>query len=320
MRVIVTGGAGFIGSCLVWKLNHEKVNDIVVVDEDGCRLSPNLEGKKFTEYVEKKSFPELLESGKLGRPDALVHMGACSSTLETDVNYLNENNYLYTKRLAEWCLSKDVPFLYASSAATYGAGEFGYSDSDENSLRLKPLNPYGRSKQMFDLWLIENGLSGKVTGFKFFNVFGPNEYHKGEMRSVICKSYAKVLKEKKIRLFRSYRKEYADGEQRRDFVYIKDAVELVWHFIRNPGKKGIFNIGSGCARSWNDVANALFAALKMEPRIEYIEMPPQLREKYQYFTQADLSKLRRAGINHTFFTLEDAVRDYAGYLKGERCL
>jgi ADP-L-glycero-D-manno-heptose 6-epimerase len=315
MKIVVTGGAGFIGSCLLWKLNSQSITDIIVVDEAGCRGSKNLSGKAVADYIDKDAFPGLLESGKLSRPDMIVHMGACSSTLESDTEYLTKNNYLYTRRLAEWCLAGGVPFLYASSAATYGGGELGYSDSDEVTLRLAPLNAYGMSKQMFDLWLIKNGLAGKVTGFKFFNVFGPNEYHKGPMRSVIAKSFAAVLRDRKISLFKSYRNDFGDGEQRRDFVYVKDAVEIVYHFICNPQKTGIFNIGSGRARSWNDVAKALFSALAMEPRIEYIEMPEGLREKYQYFTQAELTKLRRAGVNHTFFSLEDAVKDYVGYLK-----
>jgi ADP-L-glycero-D-manno-heptose 6-epimerase len=315
MKIVVTGAAGFIGSCLIGKLNAESITDIAVVDAAALRNSKNLAGKKIEDYVDKADFLRLLESGKIHTPEVVVHMGACSSTFEVDAAYLKENNYMYTKRLAEWCLFNDVPFLYASSAATYGAGELGYSDSDEISLQLKPLNEYGRSKQMFDLWAIRNGFADKITGFKFFNVFGPNEYHKKEMRSVICTSFATVRDDKKISLFKSYRTDFSDGEQKRDFIYVKDAVALVYHFILNPGIKGIFNIGSGCARSWNDVAKALFSALGIEPSIEYIDMPQELRKNYQYFTQADLTKLRRAGINHTFFTLEDAVKDYAGYLK-----
>ncbi|MGE5309187.1 MAG: ADP-glyceromanno-heptose 6-epimerase [Deltaproteobacteria bacterium] len=315
MKIVVTGAAGFIGSCIIWKLNEQGEKDVIAVDKlDATDKWKNLVGKTIEDYVDKDGFLRKLEAGKFSC-DMIVHMGACSSTTETNADFLMENNYLYTKRLAEWCLAKDIPFLYASSAATYGAGELGYSDSDEVTLKLKPLNPYGYSKQLFDLWVVKNNLQGKVTGFKFFNVFGPNEYHKDEMRSVICKTFEKVLAEKKIRLFKSYRRDFADGEQKRDFVYVKDAVEIVLHFIRNPQKKGIFNIGTGCARSWNDVAAALFAALGMEPDIEYIEMPPQIRPRYQYFTQADLAKLRRAGISHAFYSLEDAVKDYVGYLR-----
>lgn len=316
MKIVVTGGAGFIGSCLLARLNAEAITDIIVVDEiDHSGKWKNLVGKTIGDYIDKNRFPAQLESGALGMPDMIVHMGACSSTTETDTAYLMENNYEYSKRLAIWCLAHKVPFLYASSAATYGAGELGYSDADDISLRLKPLNPYGYSKQLFDAWLIKNGLTGQVTGFKFFNVFGPNEYHKGEMRSVIAKSFEQIRTKHTISLFKSYRPEFADGEQRRDFIYVKDAVELVYRCIQNPSTRGIYNIGSGHARSWNELARAIFAALGIEPRIEYIEMPEVLRQKYQYFTQADLSKLRQAGIDHVFFSLEDAVKDYVGYLK-----
>jgi len=315
MKVVVTGAAGFIGSCLLRKMNDAGMVDIVAVDKlDATAKWKNLVGKTIDDYVDQDALPGMLESGKIV-PGMIVHMGACSSTTETNAQFLMENNYAYTKRLAVWCLARNVPFLYASSAATYGAGELGYSDGDDLVSRLHPLNMYGYSKQLFDLWLVQNKLTDKVTGFKFFNVFGPNEYHKGEMRSVICKSFETVLREKKMKLFKSYRKEFGDGEQKRDFIYIKDALDIVWHFMENPVKKGIYNVGTGYSRSWNDLARALFSALGMPPKIEYIEMPPALRDKYQYFTQADMSKLRRAGINHSFYSLEDAIKDYAGYLK-----
>jgi len=316
MRIVVTGGAGFIGSCLVGRLNAAGLTDIIVVDSlDESAKWKNLVGKVFEDYMDKASFLELLEDGKLDDLGMVVHFGACTSTTETDAAYLMENNYMYTKRCASWCLGAGVPFLYASSAATYGAGELGYSDSDETTLKLKPLNMYGYSKQLFDVWLVKNRLTSKVTGFKFFNVYGPNEYHKGDMRSLVAKSFETVLNEKKMRLFKSYRPEYADGEQRRDFVYVKDAVEMVYHFIEHPDTKGIYNIGTGNARSWNDLALALFKALDMEPRIEYMEMPDELKDKYQYFTQADLAKLKAAGYTKPLFTLEDAIKDYAEYLK-----
>jgi len=322
MRIVVTGGAGFIGSCLIWKLNSKNFADIIVVDHlDESEKWKNLVGKSIEDYMEKDKFPDYLEAGKLkGALDLIVHFGACTSTMETDAAYLLENNYLYSKRIAKWAIAHRIPFLYASSAATYGSGEFGYSDRDENSLRLKPLSLYGYSKQLFDLWVIKHRLSDKLTGFKFFNVYGPNEYHKGEMKSVIAKRFETVLKEKKMQLFRSCRKDFADGEQKRDFIYVKDAVDIVWYFIEHIDIKGIFNVGTGNARSWNEVANALFSVLNIKPNIEYIEMPQELQEKYQYFTQADPAKLNNAGCIHRFLSLEEAVKDYCGYLKNHSYL
>ncbi|MDD5668797.1 MAG: ADP-glyceromanno-heptose 6-epimerase [Candidatus Omnitrophica bacterium] len=320
MKIILTGGAGFIGSCLLGKLNSKGVNDIIVVDHLGkSEKWKNLVGKKIDDFIDKGAFLEAVSGNKISSGiDMVIHFGACSSTTEPDASYLMENNYCYTKTLAVWALRKKIPFLYASSAATYGNGELGYSDDDSRTVTLKPLNMYGFSKHAFDLWVLQNGLSRKVTGFKFFNVFGPNEYHKGEMRSVIAKVFDRVAAGEPMRLFKSYDPRYGDGEQKRDFVYVKDAIEVVDYFIRHPGKKGIFNLGSGKARSWNDVSRALFSALDKEPRIEYIEMPPVLQKKYQYFTEADLSKLRKAGCMHKFLSLEDAVKDYAGYLKEQK--
>jgi len=322
MRVIVTGGAGFIGSCLIHKLNSAGITNIIVVDHlDDSLKWKNLVGKSIEDYIAKEKFLDALESAKLKSPfDFIIHMGACSSTTETNGDYLIENNYLYSKRLAKWALSRKVPFLYASSAATYGDGSSGYSDDDQVSLGLKPLNLYGYSKQLFDLWLIKNGLTAQVTGFKFFNVFGPNEYHKDNMRSVIAKVFDGVSRGEKMRLFRSYVKEYPDGEQKRDFIYIKDAVDIVYYFMEHPDKHGIFNVGTGNARSWNDLARGLFAALGKPEQIEYIDMPGQIRDKYQYFTQADLSKLTKAGYTRKFYTLEEAIADYSGYLKNQSYL
>jgi ADP-L-glycero-D-manno-heptose 6-epimerase len=322
MRVIVTGGAGFIGSCLIHKLNSAGITNIIVVDHlDDSLKWKNLVGKSIEDYIAKEKFLDALESAKLKSPfDFIIHMGACSSTTETNGEYLMENNYLYSKRLAKWALARKVPFLYASSAATYGDGSLGYSDDDQVSLGLKPLNLYGYSKQLFDLWLIKNGLTAQVTGFKFFNVFGPNEYHKDNMRSVIAKVFDGVSRGERMRLFRSYVKEYPDGEQKRDFIYVKDAVDIVYYFMEHPDKHGIFNVGTGNARSWNDLARGLFAALGKPEQIEYIDMPGQIRDKYQYFTQADLSKLTKAGYTRKFYPLEEAIADYSGYLKNQSYL
>ncbi len=313
--IVVTGGAGFIGGCFLWKLNQENIDDILVTDflKEGEKWH-NLEGKKFKDYIQKDDFLKLIEEGKAPKISHIIHMGACSSTLETDSNYLIKNNFEYSKILARHAFKNNIPFIYASSGATYGGGEFGYEDSDENTCKLKPLNMYGFSKHLFDLWLLNNRLVSKATGIKFFNVFGPNEYHKGEMRSVVCKKFDDVKSGLPMKLFKSHRPDYKDGEQKRDFVYIKDAVEVMWFFFKNPKKNGIFNLGTGVARSWNDLAKAMFSAVGREPKIEYYEMPENIRQKYQYFTEAKIEKLRAAGCDHKFRTLEDSVKDYSGYL------
>ena len=313
--IILTGGAGFIGSCFLARLNSQGIDDIIVVDNlDDSGKERNLLGKRFSDYIPKDKFLELLEHGRLPKPRHIIHMGACSSTLVTDRDYLMSNNYEYSRRLAAWAFEHHLPFLYASSAATYGDGSFGYDDSDENTLRLKPLNLYGESKHLFDLWVLKNGYGSKATGLKFFNVFGPNEYHKKEMMSVICRRFDELKNGQPMRLFKSYLPQYKDGEQKRDFIYVKDAVEVIWYFYENHQACGIFNLGTGVARSWNDLARAMFLALKIQPKIEYIEMPAAIRDKYQYFTQASMAKLRACGCRHKFSTLEEAIADYATYL------
>jgi len=241
---------------------------------------------------------------------AVVHMGACSDTTERDAAYLMENNFRFTRRLAEWSLSRNIRFIYASSGATYGDGAAGYSDDDEVSLRLKPLNMYGYSKQLLDLWAIRGGVSTRLAGLKFFNVFGPNEYHKGEMRSVIHKAFGQIRETGVVQLFKSYRPEYRDGEQVRDFVYVKDVVEVIGWLLKHPEVNGIFNVGTGTARTWKDLVQAVFAAMNRPTRIEFVEMPEHLRDRYQYRTEADISKLRRAGYFGAFRSLEEAARDY----------
>lgn len=313
--IILTGGAGFIGSCFLWKLNREGINDIIVVDNLGnSEKWRNLIGKRFLDYIQKDDFLNLIEKNKIPKPKHIIHMGACSSTTLTDATYFIKNNYEYSKILAQWAFQYKVPFLYASSAATYGDGRFGYSDENKTTDKLIPLNMYGYSKQLFDLWVLNNGWEKKTTGIKFFNVFGPNEYHKGEMMSVICKRFTTVKDEGCMRLFKSYKDDYKDGEQKRDFIYVKDAIEVMYWFFCNPGKTGIFNLGTGVARSWNDIANAMFAALGKKTNIEYIEMPEYLRPKYQYFTQAEMSKIRESGCDFAFRSLEDSIKDYTAYL------
>ncbi|MFA6431087.1 MAG: ADP-glyceromanno-heptose 6-epimerase [Candidatus Margulisiibacteriota bacterium] len=324
MSIVVTGAAGFIGSDFIWKLNQEGESDILAVDFfGGKKESKNLAGKHLLDYLEADTFIEKINKGLFNKnTKAIFHIGACSSTTETDEAYLSKNNYEYTKSLAIWALDNKVPFYYASSAATYGDGSNGYSDADSSILTLKPLNLYGNSKQLFDLWLLNHKLTDKVVGFKYFNVFGPNEYHKGDMRSVVLKGFEQIKKEGKIRLFKSYRPDYMNGEQKRDFVYIKDVVDLMYAFYLNGSVKGIYNVGTGKARSWNDLASAIFSALNLPVNIEYIDMPENLKEKYQYFTEADLNKLNHCGIAFNPLPLEKSVADYVkNYLdKGSKHL
>jgi ADP-L-glycero-D-manno-heptose 6-epimerase len=311
-RVIVTGGAGFIASVLVWELNRRGCSHVAIADFPADREKrANLTGLRYTELIDPAELPARLSTGSMGKPDYIFHLGACSSTTETNEKYLRENNYEYSRDLAEWTLGAGVRFVYASSAATYGDGSEGMDDSDPSQLeRLRPLNLYGQSKHWMDLHAWREGWLDRIVGLKYFNVFGPNENHKGDMRSVVCKSYAEVIKTGAIHLFKSYRPEYRDGEQRRDFLYVKDAVAMTLHLAANPAANGIFNIGSGEARTWNDLARAVFAALGREPRIEYIDMPESIRDKYQYFTQANIQKLFAAGYDRPITSLEDAARDY----------
>ncbi|MDD5128500.1 MAG: ADP-glyceromanno-heptose 6-epimerase [Candidatus Omnitrophica bacterium] len=315
--IVLTGGAGFIGSCFLAKLNSKGIDDIIIVDShlNSKGKWRNLLGKRFTDYIPKEKFLNLLENNRLSKLKHIIHLGACSSTLVIDRDYLMNNNYEYSRRVCSWAFKHHVAFIYASSAATYGDGSFGYDDSDKNTLRLKPLNLYGLSKQLFDLWLLKNtNEKTPAVGLKFFNVFGPNEYHKEEMMSVICKQFNDIKEGRPMLLFKSYRDDYVDGGQKRDFIYVKDAVEVICYFYDNPRKAGIYNLGTGLARSWNELASAMFSAMGIEPKIEYIEMPEQIKSKYQYFTEAKMDKLRAAGCQHQFLPLEEAVKDYAAYL------
>jgi ADP-L-glycero-D-manno-heptose 6-epimerase len=322
--IVVTGAAGFIGSCVVAKLNERGRQDLILVDHydnDEDPKKANLKGKKYQCYFDKKDFLDIVRRDALEeRVECVLHIGACSSTTLQDAKYFKENNFEYSCFVAEWALKHSARFIYASSAATYGSGEQGYKDDDASVRACKPLNLYGESKQKFDAWILDRGWQDKAVGLKFFNVFGPNEYHKGEMRSVIAKAYDRVIREGKMGLFKSYVKEYGHGEQKRDFIYVKDVVDIVMFFVDHPAINGIFNVGTGQARTWNDLARSVFAAVGREPQIEYIEMPEVLRDKYQNFTQADVSKLRMAGYVIPFTSLESAVKDYAGYLAAHRYL
>jgi ADP-L-glycero-D-manno-heptose 6-epimerase len=322
--IIVTGGAGFIGSAFIWKLNNEGINNILVVDELGkTEKWKNLAGRHFVDYIHKDEFlKNLTDSNKYKDIRAVIHMGACSSTTETDADFLMYNNYRYTRELAQWALAKNVRFIYASSAATYGDGSLGFSDTDEATSALKPLNIYGYSKHLFDLWAMQNNVLDKMAGLKFFNVFGPNEFHKEDMVSMAFRAFHQILQTGKVKLFKSYTTEYKDGEQMRDFVYIKDCVEIIWWFMQKPYVNGLFNLGTGKARTWNDMTKSIFSALGINPKIEYIDMPESIRDRYQYFTEAKMEKLERAGCSFKFMSLEDAVNDYVlGYLlKNNSCL
>lgn len=310
--IVVTGGAGFIGSAIVWRLNTLGKDDIIIVDELGTTDKwKNLVGLKFQEFVHKDDFISAIVEDTIEFPiESIIHMGANSSTTEKDADHLFSNNYLYTQELAKYCLSKNIRFIYASSAATYGDGSLGFVDDETKLETLRPLNMYGYSKQLFDLWAKKNNVLNKVVGIKYFNVFGPNEYHKGDMRSVVHKAFEQVRDTGKVRLFKSLNSKYKDGEQMRDFVYIKDAIDMTLYFIDHPDKNGIFNVGAGKARTWNDLVSALFNAIGKPVNIEYIDLPDHLREKYQYFTEANLDKIRSAGYNKATTSLEDGVNDY----------
>ncbi len=309
--IVVTGASGFIGRNIVAELNARGYDHLLLVDTLGTDDKwRNLQGLRFEDLLTPADFLSRLESGNFSQLDAILHLGACSSTTERDADYLLQNNYAYSRRLCEWSLSNSARFVYASSAATYGDGSNGYSDDVATLSALRPLNMYGYSKHLLDLWIQKHGIFDQVVGLKYFNVFGPFEEHKGDMRSMVNKAYGQIKHSGKVQLFKSHRPDYADGEQMRDFVYVKDAVAVTLYFLENRTVSGLFNCGTGQARSWKDLMSATFAAMDVPAKIDFIEMPEAIRGKYQYFTQADMSKLRGAGYTTPFISLEDAVRDY----------
>lgn len=310
MSVVITGGAGFIGSGVLRVFNNAGIHDIIIVDDIASTTKwKNIQCKSFTEYIHKDCFLECLN--QLNDIEAIIHLGAESSTTETNFDYLWRNNFDYSRRLWKYCANKKIPFIYASSAATYGKGELGFSDESDIRM-LRPLNAYGYSKQLFDIWVNReaNKTPHQYVGLKFFNVYGPNEYHKGDMASMVFHGYKQIKQMSRINLFKSYKPGFMDGEQCRDFVYVKDVAELIFWFYCNPSFSGIFNVGTGVPRSFNELATTLFTALGIEPRINYIDMPDKIKNQYQYYTKADIFKLREIGFDFEFTSLEKGISDY----------
>lgn len=314
--IIVTGAAGFIGSYLIQRLNTDNFNAIIAVDKfDNAEKNKNLVGLKIQEKVDRDVFIKWLDQNN-ELVEFIFHIGARTDTTEFDTELLNRLNTEYTKALWKKCIQYQIPLVYASSAATYGLGEFGYDDDESTIHKLKPLNPYGQSKQDFDIWALEQKEKPFFwAGLKFFNVYGPNEYHKGRMASVIWHAYNQIQKTGKMKLFRSHNPDYKDGEQMRDFVYVKDVVEVCIFLMHHRKKSGIYNLGSGKARTFNDLAKAVFVSLNKPEVIEYVDTPVDIRDKYQYFTEAKMEKLRSIGYEKEFCSLEKGVNNYLNHMK-----
>lgn len=330
---VVTGAAGFIGSALAYRLNELGHENLILVDALGADSRwKNLVPLRYADYIDRDDFLEGIRAGRFDKAgiEAVFHLGACSSTTEADAAFLLKNNFEYTKILAQWCAGskgsarKPARFIYASSAATYGDGALGYSDDHAVVPKLRPLNAYGYSKQLFDQWALRHGSfagPAKAVGLKYFNVYGPNEYHKGDMKSMVAKAHAQILAEGSVKLFRSHRPDYRDGEQKRDFLHVLDAVDMTLHFLDPRAPGGLYNVGTGEARTWIDMMRAVFAAMGREPRIDFVEMPEVLRGKYQYYTKADIGKVRAAGYKQPIRSLEEGVAAYVPYLDaGEKPL
>jgi ADP-L-glycero-D-manno-heptose 6-epimerase len=309
--IVITGSAGFIGSCLISKFNSEGVTNLILVDDFSIAdKQANYTLKTFYQKIERKHFIEWFDKNYNIVTD-VIHIGARTDTTEKDINILNELNLNYTKAIWNICAKNSISLIYASSAATYGLGENGYDDDETKIPLLKPLNLYGESKNDFDIWALQQPQSPPHwQGLKFFNVYGPNEYHKGRMASVIFHSFHQINTNGKVKLFRSHNPNYTDGGQLRDFIYVKDVVNVIWFLFSTKIKSGIYNLGSGKARTFLDLANATFKALNIEPNIEFIDTPIDIRDKYQYFTEANMNKLINAGYTKKFTSLEDGVNDY----------
>jgi len=321
--IIVTGGAGFIGSALVWKLNQMGEEEIIIVDELGTDEKwKNLTGLRFIDIYHPNEFIELIIDDAVPfEINTIFHLGACSSTTEKNADYLLQNNYHYSQDLAKFAITHRARFIYASSAATYGDGSMGYLDDERELNKLRPLNMYGYSKHLLDLWLHKTGYNEEVVGLKYFNVYGPNESHKDDMRSVVHKSYGQIIENGSVKLFKSYKDDYKDGEQKRDFIYVKDAVDMTLHFYKNKDVNGLFNVGTGKARTWVDLVTSVFDAMGKPVNIEFIDMPDILKDKYQYFTEANSEKIKNAGYTKEISSLEDGINDYVkNYLMTESYL
>jgi ADP-L-glycero-D-manno-heptose 6-epimerase len=321
--VIVTGAAGFLGSATVWALNQRGITDIVCVDtQPTAEGSANLAPLRFAQYLPHQQFLNEARAGEwTSRMTAMIHLGACSSTTEKSWAYLRENNLEYSQAMCAAALQAGARFIVASSAATYGDGAQGYSDDHAGLDTLKPLNLYGRSKHEFDLWARDTGRLDQIASVKYFNVYGPNEWHKDDMRSMVCKGYEQIRDTGRVRLFKSDRPEYPDGGQRRDFIYVKDAIAMTLWLLDHPAHNGIFNIGMGQSTDWNHLMRAIFSAMNREPQIDYFDMPADIAKAYQYDTCADMTKLRAAGYGDPVMSVQDAVRDYvANYLVPHRHL
>ncbi len=311
--IVITGGAGFIGSALLWALNNRGRQDILLVDDvDHAEKENNIAPLQYEELIGIDDFQSKLKAGEYDQRGitGILHLGAISATTEKSWEKLQQRNVEYTQDIIRWCVDRGVRCVYASSGQTYGFGELGYNDDHKLFDQLKTITLYGKSKLVVDIWARDAGYLEQIVGLRYFNVFGPNENHKEDMRSVIAKQYDTIKKNGAIELFKSYDAKYADGEQQRDFVYVKDAVDATLWFFDHPEINGVYNVGTGIARSWNDVANAMFAALNMPPNIQYVPMPEVLQGKYQYYTLADITKLRKAGYTAAFRPLETAVKEY----------
>lgn len=309
--IVVTGAAGFIASFLVGDLNEKGHDDLILVDDftrDDKLL--NLDDKKYIQKINRTDFPTWLKNNQ-EKIEMVFHLGARTDTTEMSVELFNELNLNYSKEIWTLCTEKQIPFVYASSAATYGGGEFGYDDNHDLIPKLKPLNPYGESKNDFDKWVLKQTKTPPFwAGLKFFNVYGPNEYHKGRMASVIFHTYKQIKENGKMKLFRSHNPNYTDGGQLRDFVYVKDVASVCEYLMNEKPKSAIYNLGSGKARTFLDLATLTFKALNLEPNIEFIDTPIDIRDKYQYFTEANMSKLIQSGYSKSFHSLEEGVSDY----------